>query len=381
MRLLAAILLLTTSHGRADEPTIESALSRAGSNRAELQAALRKVPAEQKRAMEFLVRYMPERDLKSLSAAFLLENVRLAYEARDKTPWGRSIPEEVFLNEVLPYAHINEERHPWRKDFMDRWMPVVKGCTTASEAAQKLNATVFGTLKVRYSTKRKKADQSPKESMASGLASCTGLSIVLADACRSVGVPARLVGIPQWANKRGNHTWVEIWDKDWHFTGAAEPSGKGLNHTWFQGDAAQAKVDSRMSAIYAASFRPTGTSFPLVWAPGTDWVNAVNVTNRYTSDTQRMAGPRLMVRVWNHDRRRRVAAEVSVTMVGTDKRLTGTSRDEGFDTNDILAFGVRSDATYVVVVKRGASSVSHEVRLGDRRQAVVDIVLPAVTAK
>ena len=67
----------------------------------------------------------------------------------------------------------------------------------------------FGQLSVKYSTARKRANQSPKESIEQGLASCTGLSILLADACRSVGVPARLAGIPSWKNKNGNHTWVE----------------------------------------------------------------------------------------------------------------------------------------------------------------------------
>ena len=45
------------------------------------------------------------------------------------------------------------------------------------------------------------------------------------DACRAVGVPARFVGTPLWADKSGNHSWVEVWDKGWHFTGAAEPAG------------------------------------------------------------------------------------------------------------------------------------------------------------
>src|SRR6478752_4758171 len=48
-------------------------------------------------------------------------------------------------------------------------------------------------LKVGYSTERRAANQSPSESRESGKASCTGLSILLSDACRSVGIPARLV--------------------------------------------------------------------------------------------------------------------------------------------------------------------------------------------
>ncbi len=371
----------------AQEPNLKfsadlsTALDRAGQNRPQLLKALQQVPAEQKEGMEFLIRWMPERDLQSLTAEFLLENVKLAYQVRTQTPWGKTIPKSVFLNDVLPYANVNEPRHPWRKEFLDRFMPVVADCKTPSEVAQKLNQTVFKTLNVKYSTKRKKADQSPKESMESGLASCTGLSIVLSDACRAVGVPARLVGIPKWANKPGNHTWIEVWDKDWQFTGAAEPSDKGLNHTWFQGDAAQARVDSKMSAIYAASFKKTGTNFPLIWAPGTRWVNAVNVTNRYTPASMKNAASRLMIRVWNTDRSERVAANVSVAQPAASKQpRTGRSRDEGFDTNDILTFDIDLNQTYIVTVSSPAGSmVTQKVEVGQKKQVIVDVVLPGVT--
>ena len=139
--------------------------------------------------------------------------------------------------------------------------PLVKDCKTPGEAAQRLNEKLFGEIQVKYSTQRKRANQAPSESIEQGLASCTGLSILLVDACRSVGVPARLAGIPSWPNKQGNHTWVEVWDDGWHFTGAAEPNGQGLNHAWFQGDASLAKKDSRLNAIYAVSFKkPTPCS-------------------------------------------------------------------------------------------------------------------------
>src|SRR5947209_11368112 len=122
--------------------------------------------------------------------------------------------------------------------------------------------------------------------MVAGLASCAGLSILFSDARRSVAVPARLVGTPLWVNKSGTHTWVEIWDDGWHFTGACEPDPKGLNRGWFVGNAAQAQKDSPQHAIYAASFRKTRLSFPLVWAPQSKDVHAENVTERYTAGKQ-----------------------------------------------------------------------------------------------
>src|SRR5579859_1421939 len=232
--------------------------------------------------MAFLIANMPERDLRSLKADFLLENVALAYKARQEVPWGNLIPEDVFLDNVLAYANVDESRDPWRKEMYDLCMPLIKECKTPGEAAERLNRTVFPMLKVKYSTGRKKPHQSPKETIEQGLASCTGLSILLSDACRSVAVPARLVGTPLWANKTGNHTWVEIWDGGWHFTGACEPDPKGLDRGWFVGNAAQAKKDVREHAIYAATFRKTDVSFPLVWAPQRKDVYAENVTDRYT---------------------------------------------------------------------------------------------------
>jgi Transglutaminase-like superfamily len=264
---------------------VERALATAKDNRAELEKCLADVPKEQRKGMAFLIANMPDGDLKSLKAEFLLTNTKLAYKARNETPWGKNIPEEIFLNDVLAYANVDEKRDAWRTEFYEMCMPIVKGCKSPSEAAQKLNTDIFPKLKLGYSTQRKAPNQSPKESIEQGKASCTGLSIVLSDACRAVCVPARIVGTPLWANNRGNHTWVEIWDTDWHFTGACEQDKSGLDRGWFVGDAAQATKDSFEHAIYAASFQKTKTHFPMVWAMNNKEVPAENVTERYTKKT------------------------------------------------------------------------------------------------
>ena len=273
---------------RADEPKdkwwaddVEQALKKAKDNRAELEKALTAVPKEQRKGMAFLIANMPDSDLTSLKAEFLLTNTDLAYKARNEVTWGKDIPEELFLNNVLPYANVDEKRDAWRKEFYELCLPIVKSCKTPAEAAQKLNSEIFGKVKVKYSTERKAPNQNPSESIEQGKASCTGLSIILSDACRAVCIPSRLVGTPLWANKRGNHTWVEIWDKDWHFTGACEQDPRGLDRGWFVGDAAQAKKDSLEHAIYAASFKKSKVYFPLVWDQDKKDVPAENVTERY----------------------------------------------------------------------------------------------------
>ncbi len=260
---------------------ISAALEGSSANRSEIEKALLDVPSSQRSGMAFLITNMPVRDLTTLKADFLLKNTELAYSARETMPWGKQIPEEIFFNDVLAYVSATETREPWRQEMMEICLPLVKNKKTITEAAQAINAELFTKVKVKYSTLRNRPDQSPSESRKTGLASCTGLSILLIDGCRSVGIPARLVGIPQWVHKPGNHTWVEIWDGDWHFTGACEHDAGGLNRAWFVGDAALAKKDSVRNAIYASSFKKTGTRFPLVWAPENQDVFAENVTDRY----------------------------------------------------------------------------------------------------
>lgn len=376
--LLVTLAWLVASPKASAQETASSevtqALTRAGDNRRELERALAETSGDERRGMEFLIANMPDSDLQSLSAEFLLENSNLAWKARRELPWGKQIPEAIFFNNVLPYANVDEKRDPWRKDLMELCLPIAKECQTPSEAAQRLNSEVFAKLKLGYSTQRKAPNQSPKESIEQGKASCTGLSIVLSDACRAVCIPARLVGTPLWANKRGNHTWVEIWDGDWHFTGACEPDKNGLNRGWFIGDAAQARKDSFEHAIYAASFARTKQHFPLVWAMRNKNVPAENVTDRYArpADADKST-VLLLVRVLDGERQRVVKGVRVISQAEGNGEQSGESRGETADLNDILKFEVQPGADYVVKV----GDFERKVRVvTDTGELIVEIVVP-----
>ncbi|MGB0744311.1 MAG: transglutaminase-like domain-containing protein [Opitutales bacterium] len=235
------------------------------------------------RAAKFLVAHMPEQDREKLEVSFLVEHLDYAARAREAFPWAKAVPEAIYFNDVLPYAVFDEPRDPWRAELYPIAARLVRGAKTASEAAQILNRDFFNTIETHYSRERQRANQSPKESMEQGKASCTGLSILLVAACRSVGIPARAVGTPMWWNNSGNHTWVEIWDGEWYFTGADEYNPKGLNHAWFVKNAARADLNDPHKAIYATSWKRSGLHFPMVWSPESTTVAAIHVTERYAS--------------------------------------------------------------------------------------------------
>lgn len=358
----------------------DQALTQSDTNRPGLVRALTEVAVSQREGMQFLIENMPARDLRSLPADYLLRNVSLAYEALNKAPWRNHLPKDIFLNDVLPYVCVNEKRDDWRQVLRDKCLPLIADCATPAEAAQRLNQKLFGLVNVKYSTQRRRADQSPLETMQSGLASCTGLTILLVDACRSVGVPARLVGTPMWVNLRGNHTWVEIWDGGWHFTGAAEPDPQ-LGRGWFTHDASQARKDVPRHAIYASSFLKTGLAFPLVWAPGIHDVSAVNVTDSYTPKTQSVPSGklRLLVKVLDQPAGKRIAAQVTVTdQTQTDTKFEGRSRNESADLNDLLAFEVPASRTYAIAAESDGQRVRREFDAGTNQQELVVLTLKAV---
>ncbi|MCA9070462.1 MAG: hypothetical protein KDA84_16130, partial [Planctomycetaceae bacterium] len=349
-------------------------LNQAGQNRGEIEQALTRIAPEQLEGLEFLVENMPERDLTTLSADFLLENTRLAYQAWRQDPWAKRVPKTIFLNNVLPYASVNERRDNWRADFRQRFLPMVKNAKSPSEVATILNREIFKTIGVKYSTKRKKADQSPYESIEQGLASCSGLSILLIDACRSVGVPARFVGTPLWTNKTGNHSWVEIWDEGWHFTGAAEPTGDQLDRGWFVARTSTAIRDNPLHAIYATSFKKTPLSFPCVWDPRIRYISAVNVTDRYVALKKPLPPGQVRVLFDVRDEEGgRCACEVSISQNGKSL-FHGLSKDDRFDANDHLSVPLKQGQKYLVQAKSQSGSYQETIE-ATKQDSVVSIQL------
>lgn len=356
---------------------IDRTIATAGDNAKELKKALKEVPHNEREGMAFLISYMPERDAKTLSAAFLLENVAYAYKARAEFPWAKTVPDSVFLNDVVAYANLNENRESWRKDFYERFKKYVAPCKTMREAIDSVNKNVRDELLVDYNTKREKPDQAPYESMRQHMASCSGLSILLTDAFRAVGIPSRVAGTPAWHDDRGNHNWNEVWiDGQWRFT-EYYPSDD-LDQSWFLTDAGKAIKEDVRKAIYAASFKPTGCYFPLVWDENIRYVHAENVTDRYTSlyraqlSAMPADGSHVALRVMVF--KDKDHAEASGDRVATnldvfkgDKQLYG-GRSTGAtqDMNDVLTFNVEKNQQYVVKFMNGKGEMQTQtIDVGD----------------
>jgi len=276
-------------------------------------------------ALAFLNANMPPWDLlnaESLQGGILPTTVKLALDARQAHPWAAQVPKDIWQDWVLPYASVNEARSNWREHLATLMSPLVQKATTASEVATTLNRHLWWVLRDGGSAIHFKDEQTPliydpMSIIVFGYASCTGVSILLVDALRSVGLAARVLGTPAWHGKvaDGDHTWVEVWlgDKEgWAFIEAA-PAGPGETLTnpcdkWFC-NAAHFPAEGGATEVFAARFdRRQGTTvYPMAWDLGNDGIPGVDRSEYYN----------------------KVCRECSATSATTKTQSTQSRRAEG----------------------------------------------------
>ena len=380
-------------------PSKDSALQEVittSSRSAELLSLMESTPKEQQCEMAFLLKNMPDFDREAMDIALLKENVEYAHMAREKYQWAKQLPEDVYLYDVLPYHVVDEVRDSWRKELYELFAPAVDTCRTMYDAVCAVNANIPRLTGVDYNTTREKTNQSPRESMRQGMASCTGLAILLVDAYRAVGIPARFAGTASWHDNRGNHSWTEVWlDGEWRVTEYYFPSK--LDHLWFMPDASKAKEDDRTYAIYATRFGKADDWFPMVWADGDvegrsveelpQIVGAVNVTKHYQDLAYEQytrhleAGTHTFIKIAGYKQAGkkehsddRVAMGVDVFW-GTEQMGGGLTAGPLRDMNDMFSVLVEKNRTYELRYYDAAGELQRiSVELGEE-PVIVDIYL------
>mmetsp|Transcript_20848 Transcript_20848/g.49481 ORF Transcript_20848/g.49481 Transcript_20848/m.49481 type:complete len:352 (+) Transcript_20848:1-1056(+) len=253
--------------------------------------------------VEYLLEHMPRRDLLLLFSQpfqmmdFMFEHVRFALKT---WPWAsaQNISWPVFLDNVVPFAFFDEPRDVWwrwRPRFYQLLAPIVAGTDGVTAAVKALAAAVpqadfDGTLAmngpgglevnpgpgVRWKSETSPAMMSPRDVVANG-GSCTGTAIVLAAACRAVGIPARVAGCSESSAAGDDHHWIEFFDPSdpgpfgdfWHTkegtsqgnTGGPWDSPSGPMNGCLKGVAPR----DTLHTIWASSWG-SSESMPLLWS-------------------------------------------------------------------------------------------------------------------
>ncbi len=203
-------------------------------------------------------------------------------EIQTEFPWSKDIPADIARQFVEPTQFIDEKPCDWREQLQAIFLPVVKDCTTAKQAVQAIAPNMGKLTGVYYSVERSSACMNPEQSLREKKASCTGLSILFAAAMRSVGIPARLVGVLSWNHTPGNHTWTELWfDGAWHMI---EFDQSEYNTPWVMDAVSMLDTthwSQRVMALCPDAPAASMNFFPLPWNIANHDVRAEDVSARY----------------------------------------------------------------------------------------------------
>jgi hypothetical protein len=232
--------------------------------------------------------------------------INASLAAQQASPWAWSVPQTVFNEWVAPYCHVNEARTDWRPLLAPAVSSLFSStpASSISSAVQTVNANLWSGLllgrTVVFKSSQTPLIYDPMSTLAYGYASCTGVSVLFADALRSVGVPTRVAGTPAWngAVENGNHNWIEVWlpksetggkddgsGGDWFFIEAA-PAGGGESlenpcDKWF----CNPNNFANGTQVFATRWSEGEDSvvYPMAWDLENDQVWGVDRTEVYQS--------------------------------------------------------------------------------------------------
>lgn len=190
-------------------------------------------------SVKFIFTHLPLSDLSEETMfATVLDYARTALRAGTEMPWGRDIPVDIFLSDVLFPRVNNEWLEPARRLFYDLLAPRVKD-RTMKDAIIETNYFCFEQATYVGSDMR---TVPPTTLLKSAQGRCGEESVFAIMALRSIGIPARQIYVPRWAHCDDNHAWVEVWcDGEWHYLGACEPEEE-LDRGWFTSASSRAML-------------------------------------------------------------------------------------------------------------------------------------------
>lgn len=194
-------------------------------------------------------------------------------------PWERNaLPPAVVQSALQPDWVFCEEPCDWRKPLADIFRPMVQNCETAREAVLTIASQMTSATGVYYSMERRKANMNALEALREKKVSCTGQSVLLVCALRSVGIPARVVWVLTWNHLPGNHTWVEAWvDGGWQMI---EFNEKAFNTPWVMEYIGMLDEKIPAQRIFAVGGTDKGDVLPFQLPEGRA-LTAEDVTARY----------------------------------------------------------------------------------------------------
>ncbi len=154
-------------------------------------------------------------DYEELDKDFLINNLNLAFKAKQKYPWAGQYSFDVFWKWVLPYRCANEVAEPFRKHFIDKYGMVVDTMKTENPlvVAKVLNDLINNEMDFK-DTWLRSADIQPLDTLEKyGKGNFYDIAVYKVKALRSFGIAAALDYTPFLADTNFGCAWATAFDE------------------------------------------------------------------------------------------------------------------------------------------------------------------------
>lgn len=221
------------------------------------------------------------KDLETIKADYLIEQIDYAFRAWREKPWAAQITFADFCEYILPYRGSEEPLEPWRQYFWDKYSGLESGMTNPSdpiEASRLINDDIkkwFGFDPRFY---YHPSDQGLQEMLANHLGRCEDMTNVTIYAMRANGIGVTSDYTPHWANSGNNHAWNAI----------VTPDGRAIPFMGAEANPGEYKLWNKLAKVYRKMygkqsanliFQPRKQEKVPGWLAGKSYID---VTRAYT---------------------------------------------------------------------------------------------------
>lgn len=154
-------------------------------------------------------------DLETISAGLLIDNIENAFAVWREKPWARDVSWEAFREHILPYRGSNEPLCSTRGAILRDCEPVVAGVPAPQNAASlgaALRKNVDAWIQFNELYYVHPTDQSYEEMRQAKRGRCEDITNMILYVMRAHGIPYAADYTPWWADRDNNHAWEVVLD-------------------------------------------------------------------------------------------------------------------------------------------------------------------------
>ena len=158
-----------------------------------------------------------DKDLETIGAALLIENIDLAFQAWREKPWARNLSFEAFCEHILPYRGSNEPINSTRPVCLARYADLpekVEDPQNPREAARLIQKDVSAWVRFDPIYYLHPTDQGFEEMRDRRFGRCEDITNMQMYAMRANAIAAAADYTPYWASCDNNHAWQVILDEN-----------------------------------------------------------------------------------------------------------------------------------------------------------------------